>query len=190
MIDKNINFINIKSGLEYRSDYMLISVNENDFKEKVNIRFNNITEGINRFESKTLESDNSYNFEKSIIDFLQEAVKLNGVENSYVDFYYNVLEKGEKMRFKELLNCEDKKFIEKFESENSEGGIYYNLTLESIPFIARITTREVLFSTIYFTKEPFTIWGNYNQKFPVFYKERGVHDKYENIAKSLKLKIV
>ena len=92
MIDKNINFINIKSGLEYRSDYMLISVNENDFKEKVNIRFNNITEGINRFESKTLESDNSYNFEKSIIDFLQEAVKLNGVENSYVDFYYNVLE--------------------------------------------------------------------------------------------------
>ena len=103
---------------------MLISVNENDFKEKVNIRFNNITEGINRFESKTLESDNSYNFEKSIIDFLQEAVKLNGVENSYVDFYYNVLEEEAKIRFKELLNCEDKKFIEKIECENSEGGSY------------------------------------------------------------------
>ena len=169
---------------------MLISVNENDFKDKVNIRFNNITEGINRFEKKVLENDKSDDFEKSIISFLQEAVKLNGVENSYVDFYYNILEDDEKRRFKELLDLRDTDFIEKFECKNSEGGIYYNLTLESIPFIARITTREVLFSTIYFTKEPFTIWGNYNQKFPVFYKEIGVHDKYENIAKSLKLKIV
>ena len=32
---------------------MLISVNENDFKNKVDIRFNNITEGINRFGSKS-----------------------------------------------------------------------------------------------------------------------------------------
>ena len=30
--------------LKYGSGYMLISVNENDFKDKVNIRFNNITE--------------------------------------------------------------------------------------------------------------------------------------------------
>lgn len=169
---------------------MLMSVNENDFKEKVDIRFNNITEGISRFENKTLESDNSYNFEESIIDFLQEAVKLNGVENSYVDFYYNILEEDAKIRFKELLNCEDKEFIEKFECENSEEGIYYNLTLESIPFIARITTKEILFSTIYFTKEPFTIWSNYKEKFPVFYKEKSVCDKYKSIAKSLKLKII
>ena len=81
---------------------MLISVNENDFKDKVNIRFNNITEGINRFEKKVLENDKSDDFEKSIISFLQEAVKLNGVENSYVDFYYNILEDDEKRRFKEL----------------------------------------------------------------------------------------
>lgn len=169
---------------------MLISVNESDFKNKVNIRFNNITEGINRFENKTLESDSSYDFEQSIIGFLEEAVKLNGVENSYVDFYFNVLEEDTKIRFKELLNCEDKEFMKKFEGKNSESGIYYNLTLESIPFIARITTKEVLFSTIYFTKEPFTIWGNYNKKFPVFYKEKSVYDKYENIAKSFKLKII
>ena len=131
---------------------MLISVNENDFKNKVDIRFNNITEGINRFEKQILESDKSEDFQKSIINFLQEAVKLNGVENSYVDFYYNTLGEEEKSRFKELLNSEDKEFIKEFEYENSEGGIYYNLTLESIPFITRITTQEVLFSTIYFVK--------------------------------------
>ncbi len=169
---------------------MLISVNENDFKEKVNIRFNSIIEGINRFENKTLEFNDSYNFEEGIINFLQEALKLNGVENSYIDFYYNVLEEGAKIRFKELLNSEDKEFIEKFECKNSEGGIYYNLTLESIPFIVRIITNEVLFSTIYFTKEPFTIWGNYNKKFPVFYKDKSVYDKYKNIAESFNLKII
>lgn len=65
----------------------MISISENDFKDKVSIRFNNITEGINRFENKTLEGDKSDDFEKSLIGFLEEAVKLNGVENSYVDFY-------------------------------------------------------------------------------------------------------
>ncbi|MDU2121727.1 MAG: hypothetical protein E7E64_04240 [Clostridium celatum] len=168
---------------------MLISVNEKDFKDKVNIRFNNITEGISRFDNKILEADNSYDFEQCIIGFLEEAVRLNGVENSYVDFYFNVLEEDAKIRFKELLNCEDKEFMKEFEGENSKSGIYYNLTLESIPFIVRITTKEVLFSTIYFTKEPFTIWGNYNEKFPVFYEEKSVYDKYENIAKRFKLKI-
>ena len=73
-------------------------------KDKVGIRFNNITEGVNRFEKKILESDKSDDFQKSIINFLQEAVKLNGVENSYVDFYYNTLGEEEKRRFKELLN--------------------------------------------------------------------------------------
>ena len=169
---------------------MLISVNENDFKDKVNIRFNNITEGINRFEKKVLENDKSDDFEKSIISFLQEAVKLNGVENSYVDFYYNILEDDEKRRFKELLDLRDTDFIEKFECKNSEEGIYYNLTLESIPFIARITVQEILFSTIYFTKEPFTIWGNYNEKFPVFYKEESVFNKYNSIAKIFNLKFI
>lgn len=176
--------------LKCGSGYMLISVNENDFKDKVNIRFNNITEGISRFENKVLEADNSCDFEQCIIVFLEEAVRLNGVENSYVDFYFNVLEEDSKIRFKELLNYEDKEFMKKFEYENSESGIYYNLTVESIPFIVRITTKEILFSTIYFAKEPLTIWGNYDKKFPVFYKEKSVYDKYENIAKDFKLKII
>lgn len=169
---------------------MLIPVNENDFKNKVIIRFNNITEGINRFENKTLENDKSDDFEKSIVEFLEEAVKLNGVENSYVDFYYNILEEEQKNKFKEFLSLEDKGFLRRFEDENSEGGIYYNLSLESIPFIAKITTQEILFSTIYFTKEPFTLWGNYNQKFPVFYKEEYIFNKYNNIAKIFNLKMV
>ena len=156
----------------------MISVSENDFKDKVSIRFNNITEGINRFENKTLENDKSDDFEKSLINFLEEAVKLNGVENSYVDFYYNILEEDQKNKFKDFLSLEDKKFLKRFEQENSKGGIYYNLSL------------EILFSTIYFTKEPFTIWGNYNKKFPIFYNDEFIFNKYNSIAKIFNLKMV
>ncbi|WP_195986383.1 hypothetical protein [Clostridium sp. D53t1_180928_C8] len=168
---------------------MLIKIDENEFENNVEIRFNNITEGINRFENKTLESDNSYDFEKSMISFLEEAVKLNGIENSYVDFYYNNLEEDEKIKLKQFINSEDKMFIKKFENENGISGVYFNLTLESIPFITRITCKEVLFSTIYFVKKPFTIWGNYNQKFPVFYREKWVCDEYSKLAEKFNLKI-
>ena len=41
---------------------MLISVNENDFKNEVDIRFNSITEGINRFEKQMLDKDKSEDF--------------------------------------------------------------------------------------------------------------------------------
>jgi hypothetical protein len=169
---------------------VLIKINENDFKNNVEIRFNNITDGINRFENKTLESDNSYDFEKNMISFLEEAVKLNGIENSYVDFYYNNLEEDEKRRLKQFINSEDKEFIRKFENENGMSGVYFNLTLESIPFITRITSKEVLFSTIYFVKKPFTIWGNYNKKFPVFYREKGICDEYSKLAEKFNLKII
>ena len=168
----------------------MISVSENDFKDKVSIRFNNITEGINRFENKTLEGDKSDDFEKSLIGFLEEAVKLNGVENSYVDFYYNILEEDQKNKFKDFLSLEDKEFLKRFEEENTKGGIYYNLSLESIPFVVKITAQEILFSTIYFTKEPFTIWGNYNKKFPIFYNDEFIFNKYNSIAKIFNLKMV
>ena len=169
---------------------MLISVKENVFKKEVEIKFNNITEGFNRYKNKTISAINEENFERGMICFLEEAVKLNGIENSYVDFYYNNLEEDEKRRLKQFINSEDKEFIRKFENENGMSGVYFNLTLESIPFITRITSKEVLFSTIYFVKKPFTIWGNYNKKFPVFYREKGICDEYSKLAEKFNLKII
>ena len=61
-------------------------------------------------------------------------------------------------------------------------GIYYYLTLDSVPFISRLNSNEILFSSIYFTKEECTIWGNYNKRFPIFYKEEHVLMKYVDIA--------
>ncbi|MBX9183590.1 MULTISPECIES: hypothetical protein [Clostridium] len=161
---------------------MLISVKENVFKKEVEIKFNNITEGFNRYKNKTISAINEENFERGMICFLQEAVKLNGLNSSYVDFYYNSLSEEDKVKLVEMVSVDDRKFIESFKEKNTTGGIYYYLTLDSVPFISRLNSNEILFSSIYFTKEECTIWGNYNKRFPIFYKEEHVLMKYVDIA--------
>lgn len=169
---------------------MLIPISEKEFKERVKIKFNNVSEGFNRYDNKTLKAYNDNFFEINMLKFLEEAVELNGVDNSYIDFYYNILSESDKNKFKEMLNCEDKDFIRNFEKNNNDNGIYFKLSKEFIPFINRLNSREILFSTIYFTKESLTIWGNYNKKFPVFYLESRVLHKYEDLARKYDLELV
>ena len=147
---------------------ILIPISNKEFKEKVTIRFNSINDGFNNYNNKTIEGN-----EEAFISFLQEAFELNGEDNSYVDFYYNV------------LNDEDKILLEEFEKNYHEKNIYFKLTKESIPFITRLSTREILFSTIYFTKYPCTIWGNYNKSFPIFYHDNNDIQQYLNIKNEL-----
>ena len=147
---------------------ILIPISNKEFKEKVTIRFNSINDGFNNYNNKTIEGT-----EVAFISFLQEAFELNGAENSYVDFYYNV------------LNDEDNLTLENFEKNYHEKNIYFKLTKESIPFITRLSTREILFSTIYFTKYPCTIWGNYNKSFPIFYHDNNDIQQYLNIKNEL-----
>ena len=96
--------------------------------------------------------------------------------------------KNLKIKLKELINDEDKILLEKFEKNYHEKNIYFKLTKESIPFITRLSTREILFSTIYFTKYPCTIWGNYNKSFPIFYHDNNDIQQYLNIKNEEQLK--
>ena len=166
------------------SDILLIPVSEEEFNKNVQIKFKNINEGFNSYNNSTIEGS-----EEAIISFLQDIFKINGEENSYVDFYYNVLNEEDKKNLKKLITKEDLKVLEVFEAGYKGKNIYFKLTKNSIPFITRLCTREVLFSTFYFTKIPFTIWGNYNKKFPVFYK--GNFEKlYRDIAIENNISIV
>ena len=161
---------------------MLISIEENNFKRQVEIKFNNISDGFNRYKNKTISAINEEDFEKGMICFLEEAVSLNGLNSSYVDFYYNILSEEDRDKLEKMLSGDDRKFMQEFKDKSTGAGIYYYLSLDSIPFISRLNSREILFSTIYFTKEECTIWGNYNKKFPIFYKDECVLMKYIEIA--------
>ncbi|MEG1255074.1 hypothetical protein [Clostridium sp.] len=169
---------------------LLYPIKEEDFREKVQIRFKSINEGFDKFKNAMLQSNDIDSAEDDIIQFMKAAFKLNGEEDSYVDFYFPVLSEEEKENLINLLSEEDRVFIKSFMKNNQGENIYFRLTEESIPFITRLSTREVLFCTIYFTKLPFTIWGNYNKKFPCFFDDDQVVKEYKDIADSCNLGII
>ncbi len=168
---------------------LLYPVSKEDFKKLVDIRFDNINEGFNNFKSVILESEIIEESENNIIKFMEETIILNGEDNSYVDLYFSTLEEESKERLIELLEVEDKEVMYKIQKALNEDTIYFRLTREIIPFITRLSTREILFCTVYYTKYPFTIWGNYNKKFPCFFDNDEVLELYNDIAKSCNIKI-
>ena len=94
---------------------ILIPISNKEFKEKVTIRFDNINDGFNNYCHNIMEGS-----EEQFIDFINKAFELNGAENSYVDFYYNVLNDEDKKKLKELINDEDKILLEEFEKNYHE----------------------------------------------------------------------
>jgi len=102
---------------------------------------------------------------------LRELLELNGEENSFADLYYGRLEVGEQQTILEALSGEDKAVLQEHAFDE---GIYFKLTAENLPLLAKLSAEELLFCTYYFTKYPCTIWGNYELSYPIFYKNEEV----------------
>jgi len=165
-------------------------IKEEEFKGKVKVRFNNINEGFDNYKNGILRGGielKKSSVEDQIIKFLQGMFDLNGEENSYVDFYYFRLNEEDKEKLTELLSKEDKITLDKLKGYDT---IYFKLSRDVIPFIARLCTREVLFSTIYFTKMPCTIWGNYDLKFPCFFEDELSMKTYRELSNKYSLDII
>lgn len=172
---------------------LLKSIDEKAFKNEVEIRFNNISDGFNKFQNGVLEKKvdlKKEEIEERIIRFLERILDLNGEDNSFIDFYYSRLEEEDKKCLQELLTDEDKKMLKIIEAELQCDCIYFKLSKEILPFIARLCTREALFSTFYFIKIPCTIWGNYNMKFPCFFKNENDIEFYNGVSNIYDLQII
>ena len=169
------------------------AIDEGEFKKRVHIRFNNISNGFNNFNNGILQDEQNLNIEETegrIIRFFERILEINGEENSFIDFYYGQLSKEDKKRLKQLLTGEDLEFINAIEHCRFEESIYFYLSKEMITFITRLCTREVLFSTFYFTKIPCTIWGNYGIKFPCFFKDEDGMKSYRELSEKCGLNII
>ena len=142
---------------------LLFPVKEDEFKDKVIIRFDDINEGFEKFEHTIIEDKN----EEEILEYILNLYDENGFDNFYIDLYLNRIEDEDK--FLGLINDEDKKIYELIKPEYQKDYIYYKVDKSILPFIIRLSTREVLFSTFYLAKSNKTIWGNYRLKFPEFY---------------------
>lgn len=144
---------------------LLYPVDKNIFEENVKIRFDNINEGFEKFRYDMLEGKT----EDELIEYMQNAYNENGFDNFFIDLYLNKIDESNEDTFISMLCNEDKQTYKLIKDQYDENTVYYKIDRSLIPFITRLSTREVLFCTIYLTKTNMTIWGNYDMNFPVFY---------------------
>lgn len=170
---------------------LLEPISENEFNRLVDIRFSNISEGFSRYINGILELKDNDNIHKEdeFIKFISDAFERNNKE-VIVDFYLKNLKPEELKNLIKALNEEDKKIFEDYFKDMAKESIYFRVKSKSlIPFITRLSTQELLFSTFYFLKIPMTLWGNFNFKFPIFTKSKEELDFYKALLKREKLKI-
>lgn len=127
------------------------------------IYFETIQEGFERFDYFMMEGT-----AEEIHKEIKRLQELNGIENSYVDFYYGKLTKEEKLNLIEGLGLNDffLQILEKY--EKLDDVVFLKLDDDILDLTVQLNAKEILFSTYYFCKYPCTVWGNYDLKYPVF----------------------
>ncbi len=168
-------------------DNLPIPISSIEFKDNVNIRFNDILSGFNKFENFTLDGNISKNGDEHLINYISKVFQYNNNE-CYIDFFINRLDESSRENLMNMLvDKEDKMLLKKIIDMNHVD-IYYKIKdINLIPFFTRLNTKELFFVTFYFTKNPITIWGNYNLKFPCFIDDSYSFNYYYDLAKSFNL---
>lgn len=161
----------------------LIPVSSKIFEGNVPLQFSNILDGLTNYLNFNINGNNVLDGENAIIEFLTEVFQLNDNEG-FVDLYLNKLDESEKNNLLKMCYTDDTNtIIEHINLNHNEP--YYKLTNKSlIPFLVRLNTREIFFVTFYFSKIPFTIWGNFNMTFPCFSDNEENSNYYKKLAKN------
>ena len=132
-----------------------------DIKRQGAIYFERIEDGFEQYSYYFLEGT-----KKEVCDRVRDIIENEGFENCYVDFYYNQLHAEEKRIVEQVLTKDEFDYII---TNTSKESIFYPLTKRLLEITLKLSIDEILFSSFYCCKTPLTIWGNYNNKFPVFY---------------------
>ncbi|GKX67391.1 hypothetical protein [Inconstantimicrobium mannanitabidum] len=138
-----------------------------ELKDKGIIYIENIQRGFSKYPNLIIEGSEEY-----VNNAVKQLVAANGIENSYADFYYGRLDEDEKNKVKEALNEREIVIVESLQL--SKDDIFVHLNDELLEILLKLTSKEVLFSTFYFTKYPTLVWGNYGRRYPVFFKDEFV----------------
>ena len=172
---------------------ILKSISEDEFKNKIKIRFNNILDGFDRYSNGLLEyngDNDSFKIKEGcFINFFNEALELNKGK-VIIDLYIKNLEDESLARLLEGLDERDKNILIDNINKQEIKSVYFELhNKDLMSFITRLNTRELFFCTIYFMEKPMTIWGNYNLSFPMFFEENNMLEIYRDLAKKHNLDV-
>lgn len=99
---------------------------------------------------------------------IKELWIFNGSNNSYADFYYFTLDDEARNKIDSVLNKKEKFYLERLSKPANISEIIYPLDEDIIHILVKLNYLEILFSTFYFTKNPCTMWGNYNHEYVMF----------------------
>lgn len=165
---------------------LLQEISIDHFKNVVNIRFNNILNGFDLYSNGILEHcDSSASIlekDLSFKGFFKEALKSNN-NRTIVDFYIKNLTVDEINILMDSLELNHTDTLVNHINNGPYNSVYFNLDSEDLmDFITTLNCKALLFSTVYFTDLPMTIWGNYDYKFPVFFETEEVLNHYKKIA--------
>ena len=144
-----------------------IKISLEEFKKKNVIYLDKIQDGFNKYPNIMLEGTEEY-----VNDAIRKLFKENGIDNSYADFYYGRLDQEAKNKVQDALNKEEIDFIESLQLNENE--IFLRLNQKLLEILLKLTGNEVLFSSFYFAKYPCIVWGNYDKKYPIFFKDKSV----------------
>ena len=146
---------------------MKVKIHLEELKKENVIYVENIQEGFNKYPNSMIEGT-----EEQINNAIRQLFIVNGLENSYADFYYGRLNQEEKNRVKAALDEKEIMVIESLQLSAED--IFVRLNSELLEILLKLTVNEVLFSSFYFAKYPCVVWGNYGKRYPVFFKDESV----------------
>ena len=138
-----------------------------EFKMLNSIYLDNILDGFNNYPNITIEGT-----EEDVNNAIKSLVHANGFENSYGDFYYGRIDEEAKIRVKASLSEDEIVLIDSLKLTKDD--LFIRLTPRLLEILLKLTAKEILFSSFYFTKYPCLVWGNYGRKYPVFFKDETV----------------
>ncbi len=141
-----------------------------DLQKHNAIYISNIQDGFDQYHHQTLTLS-----EEEAFDFFQKKCRADNYEYIYADFYYYTLDTNSQVKIRELLNADEITYLEKDlqtlinnNCESLSDAIIFPLNDMLLRIICKLNAKEMLFSTIYFTKNPCTYWGNFNCQYVCF----------------------
>ncbi|MDV4151370.1 hypothetical protein R0131_11010 [Clostridium sp. AL.422] len=160
-----------------------------DFDKIINIKFNNILDGFKKYSHIELSPINEEDEEdeNKFIRTIERFYEINE-GNLIVDFYKEKLNYESIKYIKSNLDLEDNVCLDEILDFTNENDYFYKVKNKKyLRLLTKLCTRELFFITFYFYKNPVTLWGNYNLKFPLFYDDSTNIIDYISISKINKL---
>lgn len=136
---------------------------EEELIRKGAIYIERIQRGMSEYHSDILHLN-----EEEAYRTLKAEWKKQGEKNCFVDFYYFFLDETSRKVVRDYLTEEERAYLDVLKTKAGEGEVIFPMDDMLLRMITKLNAGEVLFSTVYFTGEASTWWGNYKEEYIVF----------------------